>query len=325
MESYRTSLRNLLGAALREHRFSRKWHYAVDMEDDTNQDSLASYLGINHQQLRSLLLATGLARLHGRLQHFRTQRNHSSGWDSFRVEQSLGGYFDTMVVNKDRHYWIGLGLESKKKKKKKAVLGGARKVDPAFNPGTQSTFFKTRPRLPKSNQALLRKSSSMILSLLDVYNEEIEKNKQTDAEDEQDDLDATTNRINSADDDDQDKDSIEENLRTSALVLLQQISKAEITDPVQAIEGLLKTIRVAQYAKQMARLSWSRKLKAIITRRNMSLKLASHHFQPCQKLVSPSQSVLCRTCCARSFRCRVCIQVMVYCHFKPIVGHPLSL
>ncbi len=160
-----------------------------------------------------------------------------------------------MVVNKDRHYWIGLGLESKKKKKKKAVLGGARKVDPAFNPGTQSTFFKTPPRLPKSNQALLRKSSSMILSLLDVYNEEIEKNKQTDAEDEQDDLDATTNRINSADDDDQDKDSIEENLRTSALVLLQQISKAEITDPVQAIEGLLKTIRVAQYAKQMARLS----------------------------------------------------------------------
>ncbi len=160
-----------------------------------------------------------------------------------------------MVVNKDRHYWIGLGSESKKKKKKKAVLGGARKVDPAFNPGTQSTFFKTPPRLPKSNQALLRKSSSMILSLLDVYNEEIEKNKQTDAEDEQDDLDATTNRINSADDDDQDKDSIEENLRTSALVLLQQISKAEITDPVQAIEGLLKTIRVAQYAKQMARLS----------------------------------------------------------------------
>ena len=169
MESYRTSLRNLLGAALREHRFSRKWHYAVDMEDDTNQDSLASYLGINHQQLRSLLLATGLARLHGRLQHFRTQRNHSSGWDSFRVEQSLGGYFDTMVVNKDRHYWIGLGSESKKKKK--AVLDGARKVDPAFNPGTQSTFFETPPRLPKSNQALLRKSSSMILSLLDVYYE----------------------------------------------------------------------------------------------------------------------------------------------------------
>ncbi len=78
-----------------------------------------------------------------------------------------------------------------------------------------------------------------MLSLLGVYSDEIEKNKQTDADDEQDDLDATTDRINSSDDD-RDKDrSIDENLRTSALVLLQQISKDQITDPVQAIEGLL--------------------------------------------------------------------------------------
>jgi hypothetical protein len=38
-----------------------------------------------------------------------------------------------------------------------------------------------------SNQALLQKNSLMMLSLLGVYNKEIEKNKQTDAEDEQDD------------------------------------------------------------------------------------------------------------------------------------------
>jgi hypothetical protein len=161
-----------------------------------------------------------------------------------------------MVVNNKRHYWIGIGLEPKKKKtKKKAVLDGARKVDTALNPGTQSMHFKTPPRLPKSNQALLRKNSSMMLSLLGVYNDEIEKNKQTDANDEQDDLNATTDRINSSDDD-RDKDrSIDENLRTSALVLLQQISKDQITNPVQAIEGLLKTIRVSQNAKQKARLS----------------------------------------------------------------------
>jgi hypothetical protein len=95
----------------------------------------------------------------------------------------------------------------------------------------------------------------LMLSLLVVYNEEIEKNKQTDADDKQDDLDATTDRINHSADDDRDKDSIDENLRTSALVLLQQISKDQITDPVQAIEGLLKTIRVSQNAKQKARLS----------------------------------------------------------------------
>ncbi len=105
MEWYHASLRNLLGTALREHRFSLKWHYAINLEE-TNQDNLASYLRINHQQLRSLLLATGLAHLHGRLQHFQTQRNHS-GWDTFCVEQSLDSYFDAMAVNNKRHYWIG--------------------------------------------------------------------------------------------------------------------------------------------------------------------------------------------------------------------------
>jgi hypothetical protein len=54
----------------------------------------------------------------------------------------------------------------------------------------------------------------MMLSLLHVYNKEIKKNKQTDAEDKQDDVDATMNRINSADNDDQDKD-IDENIRTT--------------------------------------------------------------------------------------------------------------
>jgi hypothetical protein len=49
-------MRNLLGAALPEYRFSREWHYAINMED-TN--SLASYLRINHEQLPSLLLALG--------------------------------------------------------------------------------------------------------------------------------------------------------------------------------------------------------------------------------------------------------------------------
>jgi hypothetical protein len=168
---YRTSLRTLLGTALREHRFSRKWHYAIDM-DEFNQDSLASYLQMNHQHLRSLLLATGLTRLHG--QKFQIVRNYF-GWDNFCVEQSLeeGHYFDTMVVNNKRHYWIGVGLEPKEKK---SVLADVRKVDIALNPGTQSTFFKTPPWLPKSNQTLLQKNSSMMLSLLGVYNKEIEKN-----------------------------------------------------------------------------------------------------------------------------------------------------
>jgi hypothetical protein len=315
LESYRTSLHNLLGAALREHRFLRKWHYAIDM-DESNQDSLSSYLGMNHQQLCSLLLATGLAPLHG--QKFQILRNHF-GWDNLCVKQTLEDYyFDAMVVNNKRHYWIGIGLEPKKKKK--AVLHEARKVYTALNPGTQSTLFKTPPWLPKSNQAMLQKNSSMMLSLLGVYNEEIEKNKQTDADNEQDDIDATTDRINSADDD-RDKDSIHENLRTLALVLLQQLSKDQITNPVQAIEGLLKTIRVSQNAKEKARLAL---VSGVENNHIDKQEFVSPHFQPCQNLVSPSQSVWCHTCCARSLRCHVSIQVMVYCHIKPIVGHPMS-
>ena len=165
LESYRTSLRNLLGAALREHRCSRKWHYAIDMVE-TDQDSLASYLGITHKQLRSLLLASGLASYHGK--QFRLckseGRSSSYSWQQFIVEQSHEGYFDRYSINNKKHMWIGLGLT-----KKKVVLLNSRQEQLPFTPETQSKFSKTPPRLPKSNLALLRRNRSMVLSVMDVY------------------------------------------------------------------------------------------------------------------------------------------------------------
>ena len=151
LESYRITLRNLLGAALREHGFSRRWHYAIDMED-THQDSLGSYLQLNHGQLRTLLLTTGLASHHGK--QFRIDRNQGGStysWQQFLVEQSLEGYFYSFSINKMRHFWIGLGSMKK-------VLVGSKKEAGPFTPGTQSTFFKTPPRLPKSSHALLKKA-----------------------------------------------------------------------------------------------------------------------------------------------------------------------
>jgi hypothetical protein len=95
----------------------------------------------------------------------------------------------------------------------------------------------------------------MMLSVMDVYFQDIVNNKKVtdaDEDDEEDnDSDATITRINS----DEDKDEMHENLRTSALLLLEQISADKSTDPVGAIEGLLKSIRVSQNAKQQARLS----------------------------------------------------------------------
>ena len=153
--------------------------------------------------------------------------------------------------------WVGLGL----RKKETVVLLNARQEKISFTPETQSRFFKKKTRpLPKSNLALLRRNRSMMLSVLDMYFEEIEKNKQltTDdaVEDEDDNSDATptsiTRRVNSEDDG---VNEMHENLRTSPLLLLEQISTDKSTDPVGDIEGLLKSIRESKNAKQQARLS----------------------------------------------------------------------
>jgi hypothetical protein len=96
----------------------------------------------------------------------------------------------------------------------------------------------------------------MMLSVMDMYFfQEIEKNKKVtdaDEDDEEDnDSDAIITRMKS----DEDQDEMHENLRTSILLLLEQISTHKSTDPVGAIEGLFKSIRVSQNAKQQARLS----------------------------------------------------------------------
>jgi hypothetical protein len=138
-------------------------------------------------------------------------------------------------VNKKRHLWIGLGWIKKK---------------PAgsFNPATQSTFFKTPPRLPKSSHALLQKSRSMMLAVLDLYHQDIVKNKQADDDDDKNN-NLEVNKGN-------DRDKMDKNLCNLAPVILEQISNEDkSTDPVEAIEGLLKTIRASQDAKQKVRLS----------------------------------------------------------------------
>jgi hypothetical protein len=76
-----------------------------------------------------------------------------------------------MTVNTKQHLWIGLGSIKKK---------------PAgsFNQATQSTFSKTPPPLPKSSHVLLQKSRSMMLAVLHLYYQDIEKNKQPDDDDD---------------------------------------------------------------------------------------------------------------------------------------------
>jgi hypothetical protein len=78
----------------------------------------------------------------------------------------------------------------------------------------------------------------------------MEKKKQPD--DDEDNLEDSMNRRTN---NGNDRDETDENLRNSALVLLEQISKDKSTDPVEAIEGLLKTVQATQNAKQKARLS----------------------------------------------------------------------
>jgi hypothetical protein len=166
----------------------------------------------------------------------------SYSWQHFIVEQSQEGYFDHYSINNKKHMWVGLGLT-----KKNVVLLNSRQEQIPFTPETQSKFFKAPPRLPKSNLALLQRNRSMMLSVLEMYFQEIEKNELTDAdEDEEDNSNATITRIKYEDG----RDEMHKNLRTSALPLFEQISTDKSTDPVGAMEGLLKLIRVSQNAKQ---------------------------------------------------------------------------
>jgi hypothetical protein len=141
-----------------------------------------------------------------------------------------------MAVNMKQHLWIGLGTI---KNKKPAV---------PLNPATQSMFYKTPPRLPKSSHALLRKSILMMLAALHLYHQDIEKNKQPD-----DDVNENGNlEVNKGND----RDEMDGNVRNSALVILEQIlNKDKSADPVEAIKVLLKTIRASQDAEQKVRLA----------------------------------------------------------------------
>jgi hypothetical protein len=68
----------------------------------------------------------------------------------------------------------------------------------------------------------------MMLAVLEIYNEEIETNKQTYADEEKDNLEppTTMNRANNNGGNDRDNE-MDENIRNSALKLLEQISKDE--------------------------------------------------------------------------------------------------
>ena len=180
--------------------------------------------------------------------------------------------------------------------------------------------LNTLPRLPKSNLALLQKNRMMMLSMLDIYNQEIKKNKQTHAdEDEQDNLNATMNRIKYGDH--QDKE-MRENPCTLALHLLDQNLIDTSTAPVRAIEGLLKLSGCPRMPNNRRDFLW---YPVTITWRSKSLLRANHRVLPCRRLGTPSQSVWCRPCCVRLLHCHaVCIQIVVYCRIKPTVGRRVS-
>jgi hypothetical protein len=154
-------------------------------------------------------------------------------------------------VNKKRHLWIGLGWIKKK---------------PAgsFNPATQSTFFKTPPRLPKSSHALLQKSRSMMLAVLDLYHQDIVKNKQADDDDDKND-NLEVNKGN-------DRDKMDKNIRNLAPVILEQISNEDkSTDPVEAIKENYQGISGCKAKGTTIFGYWRRK----------SMKFVSDHFQSC--------------------------------------------
>jgi hypothetical protein len=75
----------------------------------------------------------------------------------------------------------------------------------------------------------------MMLSVLDMYYQEIKKNKvKDDNEDVEDNLDATITRINNSEDDCGNK--MHGNLRASVLLLLKQIPTDESTNQLEPLK-----------------------------------------------------------------------------------------
>jgi hypothetical protein len=239
LESYRYTLRNLLGAALREHGDLRQWHYAVDAKKEI-PDSLASFLGIDDDDLRTLYLTIGLATYHGnqfRL-HGSSGNKNIYSWEKFRITQNLEGYMDYMVVKGKRHLWIRLGSKEPSGK----YTGGP------YNPATQGAYFKAAPRLPGSSQKFLRKSRSMMMSVVGMF-----VNEQKSLQEECKRMEAKNRgpTIITAQVDEEGN----ANLRTLAVTLLETIGKNDsAASSISAIESLMASIRVSQDEKQKVRL-----------------------------------------------------------------------
>jgi hypothetical protein len=64
-------------------------------------------------------------------------------------------------------------------------------------------FQNSATCLPQSNHALLRKSRSMMFDVLHLYNQEIERNKQPEDDEDNDNLDHTMERVNNGNDGDE--------------------------------------------------------------------------------------------------------------------------
>jgi hypothetical protein len=113
-----------------------------------------------------------------------------------------------------------------------------------------------------------------MLSVLDICNQEIQTNKQTDDDDKYDTLDSTsTSTINNGNGTDK---VMEVNLCNLAQSLLQEILDNTRTDPVGAIEGLLKLSGWLRMPDKRQDFLWYPKVKTCTWRRK-SLKLVSHH------------------------------------------------
>jgi hypothetical protein len=107
LESYHFTLRNLLGAALREHADLHQWHYSVDAKKK-NPDSLASSLGLGDEDLCTPFASIGLASYHGNqfILHQSSGNKNMYSWEQFRITQNLQGYMDYIVVKQKWYLWI---------------------------------------------------------------------------------------------------------------------------------------------------------------------------------------------------------------------------
>jgi hypothetical protein len=239
LESYRIAALQQFGYLLRVHLRERRWHYGV-LLDDNNPNSLASFLQLSNDDLKSFLILSGLATMpkNGII------RILPKEWNRFLIEFGIKEvvYFDKMKVTnipdrngnyfESKQWWIGVGCSSKFKKQFQS------------NPSSQFKHYSTPPRIKKSS------AIRQVKYLIDSYHYNCEDNENDDSRTTAS-SSKTSDRLIAKINEEED---IEQNKSIKNLTFILQQLEGGATTKEKSIELIIASIQESRLQAQQRRM-----------------------------------------------------------------------